>query len=123
MLTFWQLVCPSLICKFSPSCRITTAKRARHGDDTGNHTMVGEDHEVEPAMATTATVPWLLTYLLLASCSKMGHSGCPAHNRRSQNRAFQALQAFVMLAAQGDATDPMLLRTSWGTGRLSVNHC
>ena len=83
--------------------------------------MVGEDHEVEPAMATTATVPWLLTYFLLASCSKMGHSGCPAHNRRSQNRAFQALQAFVMLAAQGDATDPMLLRTSWGTGRLSVN--
>ena len=83
--------------------------------------MVGEDHEVEPAMATTATVPWLLTYFLLASCSKMGHSGCPAHNRRSQNRAFQALQAFVMLAAQGDATDPMLLRTSWGTGCLSVN--
>ena len=26
-----------------------------------------------------------------------------------------------MLAAQGDSTDPMLLRTSWGTGRLSVN--
>ena len=52
---------------------------------------------------------------------RWGHSGCPAHNRRSQNRAFQALQAFVMLAAQGDATDPMQLRTSWGTGHLSVN--
>ena len=78
--------------------------------------MVGEDHEVEPAMATTATVPWLLTYLLLASCSKMGHSSCPAHNRRSQNRAFQALQAFVMLAAQGDATDPM--RAAQGAYRL-----
>jgi hypothetical protein len=100
MLTFTQMVCPTLTCKFSPSSRIASAKRARLGDDTGNHKMVGEDHEVEPANATTATVPWLLTYFLLASCSKMGHSGCPTHNRRSQKWAFQALQAFVKLAAR-----------------------
>ena len=83
--------------------------------------MVGEDHEVEPAMATTATVPWLLTYFLHAGCSKIGHSGCPVHNRRSQNRAFHALQALVKLAAQGDATDTMPLRTSWGEGYLSAD--
>ena len=112
---------PNIEVCFSPSCRITSAKRRRPGDDTGYHKMVGEDHEVEPALATTGTVPWLLTYLLLAGCSKMGQSGCPVHNRRSQKRAFNALQALVNLAAQGNATDTISLLTSWGEARLSVD--
>ena len=56
-----------------------------------------------------------------ASGCKIGHSGCPLHNRCSQNRAIHALQAWVKLAAQGDATDRMSLRTSWGEGYLSVD--
>ena len=121
MLTFTQMACPTLTCKFSPSSRIASAKHTRHGEDTGNHKMLGEDHMVEPASSTTATAPWLLTNFLLASCSKMGHSGCPSQNRRCQNRAFRALQAFMQLAARGDATEPMPLRTSWGMGNLSVD--
>ena len=119
MLAFTQLVCPTLRCAWAPSWR--SAKRARPGEDRVYDNMVGQDHAVEPATATTATVPWLLTYLLHTGCTKIGHSGCPVHHRRCQNRAFHVLEALVKLAGLGDAIDTMPLRTSWGEGCLSVD--
>ena len=121
MLAFTQLVCPTLRCAWAPSCRITSAKHRRPGEDAVYDNMVGQDHAVEPAAATTATVPWLLTYLLRAGCTKIGHSGCPVHHRRCQNRALHVLRALVKLAGLGGATDTMPLRTSWGEGCLSVD--
>lgn len=121
MLEFGLLVCPTLACSWAPSCRITSAKRRTPGDDAPYRNMVGIDHVVEPAVATTATLPWLLSYLLHTSCTKIGHSGCPAHRRRSQNRAFHVLQVLVNLAAQGDTTETVPIRTSFGEGYLSAD--
>jgi len=97
------------------------AKRKQPGDDEGHHSVVGYDPEVEPATATTATLPWLLSYLLHTGCTKVSQASCGAHHRRSQDRAFHVLQALVQLAARADASGEITLRTSWGEGRLCVD--
>ena len=116
MLTFAQLVCPTLRCSWAPSWRITSAKRSRPGDDAAYSNMVGQDYQVEPAQATTATLPWVLTYLLHIGSTMIGQRGCRSLRKGCQDRAFHTLQALVKLAARGGSTMP--LRTSWGEGHL-----
>ena len=83
--------------------------------------LLGQDVHLVPAIPITATITWLLVYLLQTNCTKDTQNTHDISNTRVRDKGYNLLQALVGIAARFADHGLGPITTSFGSATLEAD--